>query len=252
MAKILVIEDELEIRANLLELLTLEGYDVMGADNGVTGLMGALEQSPDLILCDVMMPELNGYDVLSALRQEPSTAIVPFIFLTALADKGDMRQGMNLGADDYITKPFGCSDVIMAIKSRLEKQSVVEEHRSAERDKAITIQQQVQQFRNEINSEQADLFSEMRVQLKDSLGKLNQANQILKTLPVGEQRERSIALLQKVCAAKVKMLAKIPNFEYLDMPDAEEDLTEKDTVSDTGTDEILPLYSADELVATGM
>ncbi|MEN8445718.1 MAG: response regulator [Cyanobacteria bacterium J06555_13] len=247
MTKILVIEDELEIRANLLELLTLEGYDVIGADNGVTGLVGALEQSPDLILCDVMMPELNGYDVLSALRQEPSTAVVPFIFLTALADKGDMRQGMNLGADDYITKPFSCSDVIIAIKSRLEKQNVVEEHHSKEHRKAVDVQQRVQQFRNELNSEQAALFAEMRTQLKESLGKLSQTNQILKTLPAGEQRERSIAVLQKVCADKVKMLAKIPNFDYLD-----EDVFEKDTHASATSEDVLPHYTAEELAVTGV
>lgn len=125
MVKVLVIEDEMEIRANLLEFLALEGYDVIGADNGITGLIGALEYQPDLILCDVMMPELDGYDVLAALRQEPKTALIPFIFLTALADKGDMRKGIELGSDDYLTKPFTCLEILRAIETVLQKQAAI-------------------------------------------------------------------------------------------------------------------------------
>ena len=124
MVKILVIEDEVEIRSNLLELLSIEGYDVVTTDNGVTGLLGAIEHSPDLIICDVMMPEIDGYHVLQALRQEPETLAIPFIFLTALANKGDIRRGMVLGADDYLTKPFTRSDVLTAVETRLQKQAI--------------------------------------------------------------------------------------------------------------------------------
>ena len=122
MVKILVIEDEMEIRANLLELLSLEGYEIMGADNGVTGVIGAMEFGPDIVLCDVMMPELDGYDVLKTLRQEPKTALIPFIFLTAKVAMTDLRQGMTLGADDYLTKPCTVEDFLDAIASRLKRQ----------------------------------------------------------------------------------------------------------------------------------
>ncbi|MFK8183582.1 MAG: response regulator transcription factor [Phormidesmis sp.] len=215
MVKILVIEDEVEIRANLLELLALEGYDIIGADNGATGLVGALEHNPDLILCDVMMPELDGHDVLAALRQEPQTALTPFIFLTALADKSDIRKGMSLGADDYITKPFVCSEVIDAISARLEKQTALSEQHKRDQAEVANLQKEVKQFRSTLSSDQAELISDVRLKLKETLSKLNTLTDILKTLPEGTQRQRSLALVQSVCATKVKLLTKIPNFEYL-------------------------------------
>jgi two-component system OmpR family response regulator len=119
--KLLIIEDELQIRQNLAELLTLKGFTVESSTNGREGIEHALVFKPDLILCDVMMPELNGYQVLEAIRSDhPSLSGVPFIFLTAKADKSDFRLGMNLGADDYLTKPFTSADLLAAIESRLK------------------------------------------------------------------------------------------------------------------------------------
>ncbi len=106
MKKILVIEDEEFVRENIVELLDAEGFEVIGAEDGRMGLNLAKAMVPDLILCDVMMPELDGYGVLTALRQDSILAAVPFIFLTAKAAKADLRQGMELGADDYLTTPF--------------------------------------------------------------------------------------------------------------------------------------------------
>lgn len=122
MAKILVIEDELSIRENILELLEMRNFEVIGAENGSVGLKMAMEQSPDLIICDVTMPEMDGYSVLKALRENPGTANIPFIFLTARADRIDMRTGMELGADDYLIKPCLPAELLKAIKIRLEKQ----------------------------------------------------------------------------------------------------------------------------------
>ncbi len=208
MVKILVIEDELEIRSNLLELLELEGYDVISADNGMTGLLGAIEHAPDLIICDVMMPELDGHDVLRALRQESKTVGIPFIFLTALANKEDIRKGMVLGADDYLTKPFTRSEVLTAVESRLQKQA-------ASQSQISIFQQEIQQFHVGLNNEQTALLRDMRQHLKDGAVKLEIVTNILKTLPPSEQRERSIAIVQNVCATEIKMLARVPNFEYL-------------------------------------
>ncbi len=121
MKKILVIEDEMEMRRNLLAILKLENFQALGAENGQAGLELVRREKPDLILCDVMMPELDGPGVLHALREDPSLRSVPFIFLTARGEKRDVRNGMNLGADDYLTKPVAKADLLAAISARLER-----------------------------------------------------------------------------------------------------------------------------------
>jgi DNA-binding NarL/FixJ family response regulator len=122
MKAILVIEDEPEMRRNLMTILSLEGYSVRGAENGRTGLTMARQSVPDLILCDVMMPEMDGYEVLKCLRLDPATMSVPFVFLTAKGEKPDLRAGMNLGADDYLTKPVSKADLVEALAARLRRQ----------------------------------------------------------------------------------------------------------------------------------
>jgi DNA-binding NarL/FixJ family response regulator len=119
--KILVIEDEPEMRRNLTTVLRLEKFQALPAENGRIGVELAKKKKPDLILCDVMMPELDGYGVITALRADPETVAVPFIFLTAKGEKPDIRVGMNLGADDYLTKPVAKADLLAAIRSRLER-----------------------------------------------------------------------------------------------------------------------------------
>ncbi|MEI2582557.1 EAL domain-containing response regulator [Scytonema sp. PRP1] len=123
MTKILVIEDEKSVRENILDLLEAENFDTIAAANGRIGLELAASEVPDLILCDLMMPEIDGYGVLIALREESVTANIPFIFLTARAARADFRQGMELGADDYLTKPFTRDELLSAIASRLIKQA---------------------------------------------------------------------------------------------------------------------------------
>ena len=113
--KILIIEDNSDIRENAVELLTLSGYEVIEAGDGREGAKLALQELPDLILCDIMMPVIDGYGVLHILSKHRETYNIPFIFLTAKAEKSDMRKGMTLGADDYITKPFDETDLLTAI-----------------------------------------------------------------------------------------------------------------------------------------
>jgi DNA-binding response OmpR family regulator len=120
MKRILIIEDELEMLRNLTTILRLEKFRPLPAENGRVGVDLAKKQKPDLILCDVMMPGLDGYGVIAALRADPETVTIPFIFLTANAAKLDVRVGLNLGADDYITKPVAKVDLLAAIRSRLE------------------------------------------------------------------------------------------------------------------------------------
>jgi DNA-binding NarL/FixJ family response regulator len=121
MKKILVIEDEPEMRRNLATILKLEKFNVVQAENGRSGLETAKKELPDMILCDVMMPEMDGHAVLQALREDKKTATTPFIFLTAKGEKQDFRSGMNLGADDYLTKPIAKAELLKAIEARLKR-----------------------------------------------------------------------------------------------------------------------------------
>lgn len=121
MKKILVIEDEIFIRENLIELLEIEGFEAEGAENGNLGVELARAYQPDLILCDVMMPELDGYGVLTTLRQDSATAAIPFMFLTASADRTNLQKIREMGISEYILKPFNIDQFLAAIASRLEK-----------------------------------------------------------------------------------------------------------------------------------
>jgi DNA-binding NarL/FixJ family response regulator len=121
MKKILVIEDETATLDNLVLMLEMEGFQPFSAPNGRRGVEVARRELPDVILCDVSMPELDGYGVLEALRADNTTVSIPFIFLTAKGDKKDFRTGMNLGADDYLTKPASAEEVLSAIRSRLDR-----------------------------------------------------------------------------------------------------------------------------------
>ncbi len=128
MAKILIIEDDFEVLENLSELLELKDYEVITATNGREGIKIAFEEFPDLVISDIMMPETNGYDVLKALKTSPNTYATPFIFLTAKAEDADRRSGMELGADDYLVKPFDNNEVIKAIEANLKKYRKIKSH----------------------------------------------------------------------------------------------------------------------------
>lgn len=121
MSKVLVVEDNNEMRENIAEILELSGYTVITAPDGKQGVEMAVGNEPDIIICDIMMPELDGFGVLRILSKNPATANTPFIFLTAKAEKEDFRRGMGLGADDYIIKPFDDVDLLNTIEMRLNK-----------------------------------------------------------------------------------------------------------------------------------
>lgn len=126
MKTILIIEDNNDVRENIADILALENYEVATAANGTIGIEKALSMVPDLIICDIMMPGIDGYEVLKRLSEEGATAGIPFIFLTAKAERSDVRTGMNLGADDYLTKPFDENDLFDAIECRLKKHNFLE------------------------------------------------------------------------------------------------------------------------------
>jgi CRP/FNR family cyclic AMP-dependent transcriptional regulator len=127
MKKILVVEDNDDIRENTAEILELSNYKVFTAENGIKGVESAITNKPDLIVCDIMMPELDGFGVLHMLQHHQELKTTPFIFLSAKTDPVDIRKGMNLGADDYVTKPFSATDLLNTIESRLNKSEMIKE-----------------------------------------------------------------------------------------------------------------------------
>lgn len=155
--KILVIEDVHYLRNDVLEMLRFEGYDVEGAENGLIGVQTARSYHPDLIICDIMMPGLNGFEVLKELRNDAATRAIPFIFLTAKTDRLDMREGMGLGADDYITKPFYSEELLRTIRARLDRRDYYNQQ----------AEQKVQQIRENISTA---LPHELRTPLNTIIG----------------------------------------------------------------------------------
>jgi DNA-binding NarL/FixJ family response regulator len=127
MHTILVIEDEPEMLRNMITILRMEGFKPVSAENGRLGVEAVRREKPDLILCDVMMPELDGYGVLESLRANPETIGIPFVFLTAKGEKGDVRAGMNLGADDYLAKPVDADELLATVHARLERHAEKEQ-----------------------------------------------------------------------------------------------------------------------------
>ena len=126
MKSVLVIDDNPDIRENTAEILELAGYKTLTAENGKKGVEIALNEKPDVIVCDIMMPDLDGYGVLHLLKKNESTGQIPFVFLTAKTERSDFRKGMEMGADDYITKPFEDIELLNAIEVRLKKAAVLE------------------------------------------------------------------------------------------------------------------------------
>jgi two-component system sensor histidine kinase/response regulator len=127
MPKILIIEDDTNVRENISELLEFNGFTTYSAENGLQGVLKAIKHKPDLIVCDVMMPEMDGFEVLNAVRENEAIAQTSFIFLTAKVEKANFRDAMKIGADDYLTKPFDLKELLDAINIRLEKQKKIKE-----------------------------------------------------------------------------------------------------------------------------
>ncbi|MGV0025934.1 response regulator [Phormidesmis priestleyi] len=215
MKTILVIEDEQTVRESILDLLEAEGFQGIGGENGNMGVTLAREHHPDLILCDVQMPDLDGYSVLTHLRKSPETAGIPFIFLTARSTKSDIRYGMELGADDYLTKPCTATELLGAISGRLAKQSALLKRFSRQ---AIAKQKWSGQPRLESSQPSSSdhasgtrdgLLNHFYQELRNPLSNINMAIHLLKTPSltvslnetietVQREYERELAILQQV------------------------------------------------------
>lgn len=143
MKKVLLIEDDTVLRENTAELLELSDYEVLTAANGKIGLDRAKETKPDIIICDIMMPVLDGYGVLEGLSKHHDTKFIPFIFLSAKTERQDVRKGMDLGADDYITKPFSEDEIISAIESRIAKAAILKDERESSQNNSANTEDEL-------------------------------------------------------------------------------------------------------------
>lgn len=166
MSKILVIEDNNEIRENIVEILELADYEVIIAKNGKQGVEIATIELPDIILCDIMMPELDGYGVLYLLNKNPETTNIPFVFITSKSERLDLRKGMEMGADDYLTKPFGRLELLNAIEIRLKKKECQHDFHNKSSDQLenhLPTNKGLTEFKKIISERKSRLFKKNQV-----------------------------------------------------------------------------------------
>lgn len=201
MTKILLIEDELPLREEVLEWLTYEGYETLGVGDGLSGLETASQEQPDLIICDIMLPGLDGYEVLLELQANPSLMKTPFIFVTAKGTREDIRKGMSLGADDYLTKPFTRNELLQAIRTRLEKKAIQEQE----------YQQQINSLREMLTHEREQhLLHERMIAMvshdfRNPLSTILSAAQLMKNYADRMTEEQRIARLSRIEGAVYRL-----------------------------------------------
>ena len=224
MTKILVIEDESGIRESIQEILELENFTVNVAKDGGIGLKMAQEQSPDLIICDIMMPKLDGHGVLMALHQNEATESIPFIFLTARADKTAQRQGMELGADDYLTKPFTPSELLNAVETRLRKHALLTRNYNEMKQLADTERQKSKKLTKEVQANQQmieikdEILKKLAQDLRDPLSNINMAILMLQNAATETDRDRYLNILQEECSREISLLNEISSLQELVSP----------------------------------
>lgn len=218
MTKILVIEDELAVREIIVEMLCAEKFDVIHAADGQAGVQLAQAHSPDLIICDIMMPNLDGYGVLTALRQQTSTAIIPFIFLTAKISKEDSRQGMELGADDYLTKPFTRDELLQAVRVRFDKQAALIRQYMNDRHRAKDLETKVQNLQ-QFTETRDEIFHKFSEDLRQSVAKINMSIRMLQSAPMGLQQQRYLEILQQECDKEITLLNHVTELRSFLTPD---------------------------------
>ncbi|NDJ18717.1 response regulator [Myxacorys almedinensis] len=215
MNSILVIEDDADILENIEEILELQNFRAIATRNSLAGLELAREEVPDLVICDVMMPKLDGFGVLNQLRQDATTATTPFIFLTGRAERADVRMGMELGADDYLTKPFTNEELVRAIKGCLDKHArLAQQYETKVREaQSLEKQLQVSQELAEING---ILLQKLSQGLRHPVSNISIATYMLKQSLSETDAQRYIAILEEECARGTSLLNEVSGLqEYL-------------------------------------
>lgn len=206
-----MIEDDRFLLKNILKILRSEGFQVEGAENGTVGLQMALAEQPDLIICDIMMPELDGYGVLEALQKNPLTALIPFIFLTAKAERADMRQGIEMGADDYLIKPFEVDELIGAIAARFTKYNSL-------RQRIFLLSEELNKLKNVLNAKE-NLYSNFDLEVRQPLSNINMAMKMLESEHPKEMRERYLQILKEEFAREISLLNQMSQMQRLLTPE---------------------------------
>lgn len=211
MRKILIIEDDTAVRSLTLKILETEGFECLVAENGVVGIKLAKQYAPDLIICDIVMPETDGYEVLQALQQDVKTVMIPFIFLTAKSNRDEIRQGIELGADDYLIKPFESQELLGAINARFKKQEVMHQ-------RLQLLVEQLDQFRQlmEAKDEMLDNFNQ---EVRRPLSNVKLAIEMLDKEQSKEQRERYLQILREEFVREIALLNQIDELQKLLTPE---------------------------------
>ncbi len=207
MTKILVIEDELNVRENIVDLLEAEDFEVFSTDNGILAILWAQENIPDLVISDVMMPEISGHEVLAEMRQFPNTELMPFIFLTAMSNKEDIRHGMELGADDYLTKPFTRDELLNCITSRLLRQAKLMKQYNEEHQKVKALGQRIKEL------EALHIKPELSQEFQQALLKINTATKLINKIQPGQKRDRNLKIIQQTYAAEIALIQQDPDLK---------------------------------------
>lgn len=210
-----MIEDDPDILENIEEILELQSYNTLITSSSLAGLQLAKEELPSLVICDVVMPELDGFAVLSELRQQAETATIPFIFLSGRSDRADIRLGMELGADDYLTKPFTQEELLGAVQSCLTKYDRLSRQSEAQARETQTIEKQLQTSQ-ELAEMNSILLQRLSQGLRHPVSNITIATYMLKQNLADKDFDRYVAILEEECARSTSLLNEISGLqEYL-------------------------------------
>ncbi|NJN30835.1 MAG: response regulator [Synechococcales cyanobacterium RM1_1_8] len=217
MPQILLIEDEPLVRDSLEDVLGLAGYGLTTAEDGRAAMTALKNQIPDLVICDINMPDMDGYSLLEQLRSDPATQDLPFVFLTARSRREDQRQGMALGADDFLTKPFTVDELLAMIQVRLVRRSQTKQQVQLEKARSQVLEKEVRNQEDQV-VRKADLLNKMIEEFRTPLSNVNMALNMLERAQSDEERQRYIAILRHEYTRQVGLINEVSNLQEMTSP----------------------------------
>ena len=211
MRRILIIEDDSVVRCLALKILEKEGFECLSATNGLEGIKLAQQCQPNLIICDIMMPELDGYGVLRTLQEEPQTAIIPFFFLTAKGERQNVRQAIELGADDYLVKPFNDEELLKAVNARFKKQEILQQ-------RFQLLLQELNQFRRLVDAKD-EMLDNFNQEVRRPISNVLLAIDMLAREDSQDQRVRYLQILRHEFTRELTLLNRVDELQKLLTPE---------------------------------